>query len=62
MRWNIIFSSRQVKEMALLLNICGESPEIFSSEQVELPAVKVRGGSLLAAREVDTCEIQRIWY
>ena len=31
--------------MALLLNICGESPEIFSSEQVELPAVKVRGGS-----------------
>lgn len=35
----------KLKKMALLLNICGESPEIFSSEQVELPAVKVRGGS-----------------
>lgn len=34
----------KLKKMALLLNICGESPEIFSSEQVELPAVKVRGG------------------
>lgn len=35
----------KLKKMALLLNICGESPEIFSSEQVELPAVKVRGGA-----------------
>lgn len=35
----------KLKKMALLLNICGESPEIFSSEQVELPAVNVRGGS-----------------
>lgn len=35
----------KLKKMALLLNICGEIPEIFSSEQVELPAVKVRGGS-----------------
>lgn len=35
----------KLKKMALLLNICGESPEILSSEQVELPAVKVRGGS-----------------
>ncbi len=35
----------KLKKMALLLNICGESPEIFSSEQVELPAVKIRGGS-----------------
>lgn len=35
----------KLKKMALLLNICGESPEIFSSEQVELSAVKVRGGS-----------------
>lgn len=35
----------KLKKMALLLNICGESPEIFSSEQVELQAVKVRGGS-----------------
>lgn len=35
----------KLKKMALLLNICGESPEIFSSEQVELPVVKVRGGS-----------------
>lgn len=35
----------KLKKMALLLNICGESPEIFNSEQVELPAVKVRGGS-----------------
>ena len=35
----------KLKKMALLLNICGESPEIFSSEQVELPAVKVRCGS-----------------
>ena len=35
----------KLKKMALLHNICGESPEIFSSEQVELPAVKVRGGS-----------------
>lgn len=35
----------KLKKMALLLNICGESSEIFSSEQVELPAVKVRGGS-----------------
>ena len=35
----------KLKKMALLLNICGESPEIFSSELVELPAVKVRGGS-----------------
>lgn len=35
----------KLKKMALLLNICGESPEIFSSEQVELPTVKVRGGS-----------------
>ena len=35
----------KLKKMALLLNICGESPEISSSEQVELPAVKVRGGS-----------------
>lgn len=35
----------KLKKMALLLNICGESLEIFSSEQVELPAVKVRGGS-----------------
>lgn len=35
----------KLKKMALLLNICGESPEIFSSEQVELPAIKVRGGS-----------------
>ena len=35
----------KLKKMAILLNICGESPEIFSSEQVELPAVKVRGGS-----------------
>lgn len=35
----------KLKKMALLLNICGESPEIFSSEQVELPALKVRGGS-----------------
>lgn len=35
----------KLKKMALLLNICGESTEIFSSEQVELPAVKVRGGS-----------------
>lgn len=35
----------KLKKMALLFNICGESPEIFSSEQVELPAVKVRGGS-----------------
>ena len=35
----------KLKKMALLLNICGESPEIFSSEQIELPAVKVRGGS-----------------
>lgn len=36
--------------MALLLNICGESPEIFSSEQVELPAVKVRGGSSVSGK------------
>lgn len=30
----------KLKKMALLLNICGESPEVFSSEQVELPATK----------------------
>lgn len=41
----------KLKKMALLLNICGESPEIFSSEQVELPAVKVRGGSSAVGKE-----------
>ena len=40
----------KLKKMALLLNICGESPEIFSSEQVELPAVKVRGGSSVSGK------------
>lgn len=40
----------KLKKMALLLNICGESPEIFSSEQVELPAVKVRGGSSVSSK------------
>lgn len=40
----------KLKKMALLLNICGESPEIFSSEQVELPVVKVRGGSSVSGK------------
>lgn len=40
----------KLKKMALLLNICGESQEIFSSEQVELPAVKVRGGSSVSGK------------
>ena len=40
----------KLKKMALLLNICGESPEIFSSEQVELPAVKIRGGSSVSGK------------
>ena len=40
----------KLKKMALLLNICDESPEIFSSEQVELPAVKVRGGSSVSGK------------
>lgn len=40
----------KLKKMALLLNICGESPEIFSSEQVELSAVKVRGGSSVSGK------------
>lgn len=40
----------KLKKMALLLNICGESQEIFSSEQVELPAVKVRGGSSVCGK------------
>ncbi len=40
----------KLKKMALLLNICGESPEIFSSEQVELPEVKVRGGSSVSGK------------
>lgn len=40
----------KLKKMALLLNICGESPKIFSSEQVELPAVKVRGGSSVSGK------------
>lgn len=30
----------KLKKMANLLSICGEDPEIFHSEQVELPAVK----------------------
>lgn len=30
----------KLKKMANLLNICGEDPEIFHSEQVELPVVK----------------------
>lgn len=40
----------KLKKMALLLNICGESQEIFSSEQVELPAVKVREGSSVSGK------------